>query len=249
MRESLLEVLRCPRCRTDASFCVEAHARNACEIRAGVVRCRECGLERSIDGGIVDLLYEPPDFVVREAAGLARFAELMRRDGWDRERILRLPNVDLGYWIPQQRAMRYVLSEVPFRVGERILDVGANTCWASNILARQGLEVVALDITSAELQGLGTADYFLDGGDVYFERVLSTMFDPAFVDASFDWVFCCLTMHHNDPENLHRTMREMHRILRPGGHLLMMNEPLRFPLRRKRDHGSEVASFEGHEHV
>jgi len=135
------------------------------------------------------------------------------------------------------------------RAGERILDLGANTCWASNLFARRGLDVVALDITSTELQGLRTAEYFIDSGEVYFERVLSLMFAPAFADASFDYVFCCLTMHHNDPENLRRTMREMHRILRPGGRLLMVNEPLRFPLRLKRDHGKEVAEFEGHEHV
>jgi SAM-dependent methyltransferase len=145
--------------------------------------------------------------------------------------------------------MRYVLGTVPFRACERILDVGANTCWASNILARHGLEVVALDITATELQGLRTADYFLERGEVYFERVLATMFDPAFVDASFDYVFCCQTIHHNDPENLRRTLRELHRILRPGGRLLMMNEPLRFPLRLKRDHATDVAEFEGHEHV
>ena len=30
---------------------------------------------------------------------------------------------------------------------------------------------------------------------------------------------------------------------------MLVNEPLRFPLRLKRDHGSEVAEFEGNEHV
>jgi hypothetical protein len=29
----------------------------------------------------------------------------------------------------------------------------------------------------------------------------------------------------------------------------MVSEPLRFPLRLKRDHAAEVAEFEGHEHV
>jgi SAM-dependent methyltransferase/uncharacterized protein YbaR (Trm112 family) len=249
MRESLLELLRCPRCRAGASFALQADVRDAQEIREGGLRCRECGLERAIEGGIVDLLYEPPDFVVREAAGLERFAEVMRADGWDRERILALPDVALAYWGEQQRAMRQVLRAVSFRPGERLLDLGSNTCWASNIFARHGLDVVALDIASTELQGLRTADYFIDGGEVYFERVLSVMFDPAFVDASFDYVFCCETMHHNDPANLRATMRELHRILRPGGRLLMVSEPLRFPLLLKRGHAREVAHFEGHEHV
>jgi SAM-dependent methyltransferase/uncharacterized protein YbaR (Trm112 family) len=249
MRESLLELLRCPRCRAGASFALQASSRDEREIREGGLRCRECGLERTIEGGIVDLLYEPPDFVVREAAGLERFAEVMRADGWDRERILALPDVELGYWGEQRRAMRQVLATISFRPGERLLDLGSNTCWASNILARRGLDVVALDIASTELQGLRTADYFIAGGEVYFERVLSVMFDPAFVDASFDYVFCCETMHHNDPANLRATMRELHRILRPGGRLLMVSEPLRFPLLLKRDHAQEVAHLDGHEHV
>jgi SAM-dependent methyltransferase len=249
MRESLLDLLRCPRCHAVAAFALDAHVRTAVEIREGSLQCRECGLDRSIEDGIVDLLYDPPDFVVREAAGLERFATEMRADGWDRERIRQLPNVHLGYWVEQERAMRYVLTTVPFRRGDRLLDVGANTCWASNIFARKGLEVVALDIATTELQGLRTADYFLDDGEVYFERVLSAMFAPAFSDASFDYVFCCQTMHHNDPENLLRTMREMHRILRPGGRLLMVNEPLRFPLRPKRRHAEDVACYEGNEHV
>ena len=42
--------------------------------------------------GIVDLLHDPPEFVAREAAGLDRFAEHDAADGWDRERILALPD-------------------------------------------------------------------------------------------------------------------------------------------------------------
>jgi SAM-dependent methyltransferase len=202
-----------------------------------------------VTGGIADLLHEPPPFVVREAAGLERFAAVMGEDGWDRERILALPDVDLPYWYAQRRAMDFVLAEVPFRAGERLLDVGSNTCWASNIFAGAGLEVVALDIASAQMQGLRTADWFLEEGERYFERVLSTMYDPALADASFDYVFCCEVLHHNDSAHLGRTLRELHRLLRPGGRLLVVNEPLRFPLRLKLDHGQEVAEFEGNENV
>jgi SAM-dependent methyltransferase len=64
-----------------------------------------------------------------------------------------------------------------------------------------------------------------------------------------DYVFCCEVLHHNDRANLRRTMRELHRVLRPGGRLFVVNEPLRFLLRPKLDHGSEVAEFDGNEHV
>jgi SAM-dependent methyltransferase len=84
---------------------------------------------------------------------------------------------------------------------------------------------------------------------VYFDRLVSVMFDPALASESVDYVFCCEVLHHNDRANLRRTMDELYRVLRPGGKLLVINEPLRFLFNLKRDHGLEVAEFEGHEHV
>jgi SAM-dependent methyltransferase len=202
-----------------------------------------------VEHGIVDLLHDPPDFVCREAAGLSRFAAVMRRDGWGREQMLALPDVDLGYWWAQKEGLRAVLAAVEPKEGCRLLDVGANTCWASNLLAQRGLEVVALDITDVELQGLRTADYFLERDEIYFERLKSVMFDMALASGCMDYVLCCEVLHHNSVSNLRRTMRELYRVLRPGGALLVINEPLRFPLNFKRQHAHEVAEFDGYEHV
>ena len=99
------------------------------------------------------------------------------------------------------------------------------------------------------MQGLATADWFLETGEVYFERVQSVMYDPAIASESLDYVFCCEVLHHNDAANLRRTLRECYRVLRPGGRLIVVNEPLRFLLHPKLDHGEEVAEFEGNEHV
>jgi len=226
-----------------------ARVSDAHEVREGDLDCGSCGGTFAISDGIADLLWDAPDYVDREAAGLERFAEVMRADGWDRERILALPDVDLAYWHAQRRAMQDVLAGASFQPGERLLDVGSNTCWASNIFAREGLAVIALDIATAEMQGLRTADYFLESGEVFFERLLSVMYKPAIASDSLDYVFCCEVLHHNDPENLRRTLREMYRVLRPGGRLFIVNEPLRFLLRPKLDHARDVAEFEGNEHV
>jgi SAM-dependent methyltransferase len=249
VREAFLEVLRCPSCLTDRSLRLEDAERDEREVREGRLVCSACGLDRPVHGGIADLLLDPPAFVEREADGLARFADVMRADGWDAERILALPDVELGYWNAQAEAMRRTLAEVPLRPGQRILDVGSNTCWASSRFAQEGLEVVALDIADNDLQGLGAADIHFAGKGVYFERVLSVMYAPALADASFDHVFCCEVLHHNDRGKLDDTLRELFRILRPGGRLTIVNEPLRFPLRPKLDHAEEVAEFEGNEHV
>jgi SAM-dependent methyltransferase len=249
VRERLTQILRCPACASDGTLALRAGRSDAHEVREGELVCAACATRFQVSGGVPDLLYEPPDFVRRERAGLERFAAAMRADGWDRDRILALPDVDLPYWHGQRLAMESLLARAQLDPGARLLDVGANTCWASNIFASRGLEVIALDISTAELQGLATADWFLSGGEVFFERVLSTMFAPALASETFDYVFCCEVLHHNDGAHLRQTLRELFRLLRPGGRLFATHEPLRFPLRMKLDHGREVASFEGNEHV
>jgi SAM-dependent methyltransferase len=145
--------------------------------------------------------------------------------------------------------MEQLLETVPFRAGERIMDVGSNTCWASALLAGRGLEVVALDIAKTQMQGLRTAEWWFEGRGVYFERVLGTMFNPPLRSGSLDYVLCCEVLHHNDSRTLPVTMKELHRVLRPGGKLLVMNETMKFPLDMKRDHAREVAEYEGYEHT
>jgi len=211
--------------------------------------CARCGERFTVTEGIAHLLDDPPEFVSREAAGLQRFADHMRANGWDRERILRLPNEPSGYWWLQAVSYEQLVQTVEPEPGARLLDVGSNTCWASNLFARRGLSVVALDIALAEMQGLRTAEYFLDDGCPHFERVLGSMFDLPFASQSFDYVFCCEVLHHNGRDTLGRTMREIHRVLRPGGRLLVINEPLRCLRNLQRHHAEEVAEFEGNENI
>lgn len=255
MRETLPPILRCPSCGHSGAWAVFVGEHDGREIREGSVCCERCAAARPIRGGIVDLLVDPPAFVVREAAGLRRFADHMRGEGWNRELVLQLPHVEDGYWYHQAIGIQQLLESSAtaphLQPGQRILDVGANTCWASAMFAERGMDVVALDITDHVLQGLQTADWWIEGKDIHFERTLATMFDLPFADASFDAVFCCEVLHHNHRANLARTLSELHRVLRPGGRMFVINEPvraLRSPkLRPKR--AKKIAQFEGHEHA
>lgn len=136
-----------------------------------------------------------------------------------------------------------------FEAGQRLLDVGANTCWASAAFARKQLDVIALDIAAHELQGLRTADWWMEQDGTHFERLLGVMYDLPIASDALDHVFCCEVLHHNSARNLLRTMREAFRVLKPGGTLSVVRETLRAPGAPQLHPGREVAEFEGHEHA
>ena len=243
------QALRCPACYGERTLRLEATAENPLEVREGELICTRCGRSFAVHRGAAHLLIDPPEHVSREAAGLDRFAAHMRAHGWDREKILALPEIDEGYWFVQTRSFRQLLDTVDLRPGQSILDVGSNTCWASNRLAAAGLRAIALDISTAELQGLYTADYFLEAGTSYFERVLGTMTDMPIASGSLDYVFCCEVLHHNDLGGLFQTFREAYRVLRPGGKLLVINETLKYLRDRDGVHTGDMGQFEGYEHA
>ena len=58
------------------------------------------------------------------------------------------------------------------------------------------------------MQGLYTADYFIEDGTSYFERVLGSMNDMPIASNSLDYVYCCEVLHHNDSDGLRRTFEE-----------------------------------------
>jgi len=249
VKEEFARALRCPACRREGTLALHAQASDEREVREGTLRCGACGREFAVSRGVPELLFEPPEHIVKEAAGLERFAEHMRADGWNRELVHRLPDLEHGYWYVQARSMHQLLTTVPFMPGEVIVDVGSNTCWAANHFAERGLQAIALDIATVEPQGLYTADWFIEDGEVYFERVLGSMDAIPLASGSVDYVYCCQVLHHNDVASLRRTFAEAFRVLRPGGRLLMVNETLKTLRDPHGVHDEGVEQFEGYEHA
>jgi SAM-dependent methyltransferase/uncharacterized protein YbaR (Trm112 family) len=243
------EFLRCPACDGERTLRLQATEANELEVREGALRCERCGRSFELHRGTAHLLIDPPEHVRTEAAGLERFAEHMHGHGWTREQILQLPDIHDGYWYVQSRSFQQLTDTVALQPGQSVLDVGSNTCWAANKFAQAGLRAIALDISTAELQGLYTADYFLEAGTSYFERVLGTMNDMPIASGSLDYVFCCEVLHHNDRRGLWRTFREAHRVLRPGGKLLVINETLKCLHDISGVHTGDMGQFEGYEHA
>lgn len=249
VRPDLLESLRCPQCKASTSLRLSADECDSVEVRNGNLTCGNCGYSTRIAHGLAYLLHEAPEAVLREAEGLERFARIMVEDGWTKKRLLALPYDPDGYWFGQATLMHQVLHEAGLQPGDRILDVGANTCWASAMFAERQLRTVALDITDVEWQGLGTGEWWFQSKQCYFDRVLGRMDELPFAAGSFDWIWCCQVLHHNPPENLNRTMSELFRVLRPGGRLIVANEPL-LTLRQPRNVVEDwISEFEGEEHA
>jgi SAM-dependent methyltransferase len=241
--------LRCPACLRQGTIELHATASDEREVREGTLRCSACANIFAVRRGVAELLYRPPEHVVAEAAGLERFAESMRAEGWNREMVRSLPDLENGYWSVQARSMHQLLTTVPIVPGDSILDVGSNTCWATNHFAERGLRGIAMDIATVELQGLYTADWFIDDGHVFFERVLGSMDAIPLASSSVDYVYCCQVMHHNDTAGLRRTFEEIFRVLRPGGRLLMVNETLKTLRDPHGVHDEGVKEYHGYEHA
>ena len=241
--------LRCPVCRQERTLHLEAEESDAREVREGTLVCSACGTRRPVHRGVGELMVDAPDHVEREAEGLGRFAEVMRADGWTPEKIRALPDIQDGYWYVQGESIRQLFDSIAICPGQWVLDLGSNTCWATNYFAVRGVNAIALDISLWEMQGLWTADYFIEQDISYFERVLGSMNDLPIASESLDFVYACEVLHHNDSVGLRRTFEEAWRVLKPGGRMLIINETLKTLEDPDGVHVDAVEQFEGYEHA
>jgi SAM-dependent methyltransferase len=229
MRVSLLSLLRCPKCRAQ-HLTLEAGEENTLEVRSGAVLCAACGERYGVQAGILDLLYQPKETILREQRG---WEQLMGTPDATPDAELRLlPYHPDPMWQRIARDFDAVLERVDLR-DKRVLDIGSGRGWSARHLALRGAEVVATDILRARGVGLETADLYLDQG-CYFERVLCDMEDLPFADASFDYVLSTAALHH--ALDLAGVFGEVRRVLRDDGGVMLTNEPV---LRRGEAHSWE----------
>jgi SAM-dependent methyltransferase len=113
-----------------------------------------------------------------------------------------------------------------------ILDLGAGNAWMSYRLTLRGHNPVALDIFDDAKDGLRAAR-------VYPKRfpVLEAEFDRLpLQDASVDLAVYNSSIHYSS--DYRKTLEEAHRVLRPGGRVVIIDSPIY----KRREHGEQMVA-------
>jgi SAM-dependent methyltransferase len=247
MRERLLDCIVCPTCG-ETSWQVDSHRSGPEDvIESGQLICAGCQATYDVTDGILDLLPQPSEKILRERAGWERFlqgATEELEDDW----LLALPHIDetqtsnaesIAHWRRQASNFEQLVQYTGLSGSENVLELGAGRCWASGYLARRGCEVVALDVVRGKSAGgLETGEVYLKHGTPYFERVLASMEKLPFPRETFDLILSVASMHHS--ALLEQVMAECARVLKPGGKLALTSEPCLAILKEKRVQNEET---------
>lgn len=177
---------------------------------------RTCGRPSSMVGGIARCL--PPD--AWESDGVRAEA-----DQWDREagRYEARRAVDPRSMAAVEAAVRAVGA----RPGEVVLDAGCGTGLVARRLAAAGARVTALDLS------LKSLEYLRDRAPGPIELVQGDLTRVPFADDSFDRVVCANALQHIQGAAARAScVRELARVLRPGGTLVVTAQQYSIPRRR-----------------
>jgi len=215
----LLEILRCPFCRS------------VLRPDGDALDCSGCGrtFGRAPDGIPLMLHRELPGAPekLREAEG---WLEKARTEGWYEpddtvDAVLPFVNRELGWndsnWLANGHSFEVLLDRyIADGRGLRVLEVGAAKAWASRFWLERECDYVATDILVDESIGLGRGAFYGE-----FGRVQADGENLPFGDQTFDVTYCVATLHH--ALDLPRMVREMARVTRRGGIVAGLNEGTR----------------------
>lgn len=223
MREELLQHICCPVCKKMA-FEVATAVTNTHEIREGLLTCRACGSTFPISKGIVDLMPNPDQTIQNEQRG---WSELLGETSEELvNTMLQLPHYgEDNLWVSVAKSFDDIMGKVDFS-GKKVLDIGAGRCWSTRHMVLAGASyAIGVDIITERFIGLETADIFLEHDNIHFERMIGDMNNLPIRPETFDIAFMTATLHHtSDPK---RAVKEMAKALKPGGMVILINEPVR----------------------
>lgn len=223
MRKQLLDLIHCPVCQGE-NFRLTPTEENATEIRQGQVQCLACHSQFDITEGILNLLLAPTPAILNEQRGWSALEKMVTNTD---ELMLSLSDgigEHKSAWAVLANNFHYMWPQLKLKGGERVLDLGSGRCWSTRFFARSGCYAVGIDVLLTKYVGLLTADVYINQEGVYFERVCGDMNDLPFRKERFDLIFVNATLHHST--DLSMTVRQMNRVLKPGGRIVIISEPV-----------------------
>ncbi|VVB95980.1 Ubiquinone/menaquinone biosynthesis C-methyltransferase UbiE [uncultured archaeon] len=151
-----------------------------------------------------------------EISGYHTFAE---ESGWDSSYESFLKRLGNG-----QRSLYFnCLYNIIKSKSGKLLDFAAGTCWTSHIFAQKGYDVLALEMNSSDLCGLGVFKKYRD--KMPFQAVMGDCERAPLKEGIFDVVFCHQALHH--ATDLDGMVYEMAKCAKKGGLVIAGGEHIR----------------------
>jgi len=128
----------------------------------------------------------------------------------------------LRWGMREERFKREMIQQAQIQTGQQVLDLGCGTATLTVMIkqAQQGAQVTGLD---ADLDALKIGQEKAEKAGVVLKLDHGMSYALPYPDASFDRVLSSLMFHHLTSQDKMRTMREVHRVLRPGGSFLVID--------------------------
>jgi len=235
MKAELLNHIYCLSCsNTDFNLISDQFSHD--EIRSGHLTCRKCSEKYIIKNGILNLLKYPSETVKQEMQVHVSRDKFKDDESFIsslkhlKNQYLKLPEGDSSVFFSENRYFSAIKDSASFFYeaiqiasldhDSKILDCGADSCWSTAKLAEMGYNCTAIDIN----HHLVISDFYLQGKNIFFERVTADMGALPFRPLSFDAAFTISSIHHT--RDLEKTVSGIYSALKKGGKLILVNEPV-----------------------
>ncbi|MBU1669832.1 MAG: methyltransferase domain-containing protein [Actinobacteria bacterium] len=231
--------MRCPRCF--GALELEVGALRGETVQAGCLLCGACGARYPVEMGVaflaaIDRTWKP---MIGEVLSRVEITERVISDGgFEKDREQAADQYHEAASSVMSDLFDDAVRDVRLDSSSMVLDLGAGLGETASAIADTGAEVVACDV---EVSHLLAANFwaedpvYVEGCSLpirnpvvygsYFTRVMADIHRIPFADATFDVAFCRSTIHHLD--DVAQAIREMARVTRPGGRVLLVSEPVR----------------------
>ncbi|MEI6321661.1 MAG: class I SAM-dependent methyltransferase [bacterium] len=111
------------------------------------------------------------------------------------------------------------------KAGERMIDIGCGSGWLSHVYAKQGMEVLGLDISQEQICAANRLKEKESSEKLSFICCDLLSWDSSNYAEYFDCAFVNAFLHHLPESELQLTLYKIARILKPGGRVYFY-EPL-----------------------